>query len=114
MILLWCSTSVDQNSQNVLFTLQFRDAPQFYEVDASNRQQDSYQVYIFDAPQQDDAGLQGGYVKVKGIIRGEEIHYGADLPIGTSFRNPGARRPSQWRLGKHALLRTILNRALKR
>jgi hypothetical protein len=90
MILLWCSTSVDHNSQNVLFTLQFRGAPNFYNVDASDRQEDSFQLYIFAAPQPDDAGLQGGYANVKGIIRGEEIHHGAGLPIRNVFQEPGS------------------------
>ena len=89
MTLGWISTSVDQHSQNVLFTLRFSDVPNFYVVDASNRQQDSFQIYIFDAPRQDDAGLAGGYVNVRSITRGEEIHYGG-LPIRNVFPAPGS------------------------
>jgi len=90
MTLVWISTSVDQNSESVLFTLQFSHVPNFYVVDASNRQQDSFQIYIFDSPRRDDAGLAGGYVNVKGIIRGEEIHNSAGLPIRSVFPDPGA------------------------
>ena len=39
MTLVRISTSVDPNTQNVLFTLQFSHVPNFYVVDASNRQQ---------------------------------------------------------------------------
>jgi len=89
MTLVWISTSVDQNSENVLFTLQFSDVPNFYVVDPSNRQQDSFQLYVFDAPRQDDEGLGGGYVNVRSITRGEEIHYGGGLPIRNVFPAPG-------------------------
>ena len=90
MSLIRISTSVDQHSQNVLFTLQFSDVPNFYVVDASNRQQDSFQLYIFDAPRQDHDGLAGGYVNVRSITRGEEIQYGGGLPIRNVFPDPGS------------------------
>jgi hypothetical protein len=89
MTLVFISTSVDPSTQNVLFTLQFSDVPNFYAVNASNQQQDSFQLYVFDAPRQDDEGLAGGYVNVKSITRGEEIHYGGGLRIRNVFPDPG-------------------------
>src|SRR5688572_17031665 len=40
------STSIDQQTQSVLFTLQFSAVPDFFAVDAFDRQQDSFQIYI--------------------------------------------------------------------
>src|SRR5688572_3504127 len=89
MTLVWISTSVDPSTQSVLFTLHFSDVPNFYVVDSANRQQDSFQLYVFDAPRQDDQGLAGGYVNVRSITRGEEIHYGGGLPIRNVVPVPG-------------------------
>jgi hypothetical protein len=94
MTIVWISTSVDPNTQNVLFTLQFSNVPNFYAVNASDQQQDSFQLYVFNVPRQDDEGLGGGYVNVRSITRGEEIHYGGGLPIRNVFPIPTTAEPT--------------------
>jgi hypothetical protein len=73
------STLVDPSTQTVQVTVQFRETPNFFVVDQFGRQQDSFQFFGFDEPRADDLGLQGGYVNVTSITRGEEIHFGEGL-----------------------------------
>jgi hypothetical protein len=83
MPLNWISTSIDHQTQNVLFTLQFSAVPNLHVGDQFNRQQDSFQIYIFDRPRQDivhQPQPDGGAI-LRSVVRGEEIHLGGGLPI---------------------------------
>lgn len=71
----WISTAVDQQSQNVLFTLQFKEVPNFYVVDEFGRQQDSFQIWAFNDPAETNTFLANS------VTRGEEIHLGGGIPI---------------------------------
>jgi len=81
--LSWITTSVDEQTQNVLFTLQFRGVPDFFAVDAFDRQQDSFQLYILDQPHNDlfrQPQPDGGAI-LRSVVRGSEINFSSGLPI---------------------------------
>src|SRR5215216_505581 len=69
------STSVDQVTHNVLFTLQFNGVPTFQVADQFNRQQDSFQIYILNRRLDDIFRSQpqpDGGATLRSVVRGEE------------------------------------------
>ena len=89
------SAVVNPNTQQVLFTLDFNEVPNFFLVDAYNRQADSFQYFI-----EADGELpvfRGSpyYSQLETIVRAEEIHVAGDIrvrnvfPIGSDEPNSG-------------------------
>jgi hypothetical protein len=66
--------ATENASGDIDWQIQFTRHPDLSVTDEFNRQRDSFQFYIFNSR----ASLDGGY---QAIIRGEELHYGGDLPI---------------------------------
>src|SRR5688572_22854957 len=83
MPLNWLSTSVDQTTQNVLFSLQFSGVPQLHTASQFGQQQDSFQLYILDRPYDNilSQPQPDGGARLRSVVRGGEIHLGGGLPI---------------------------------
>lgn len=89
----WIDSTVNQQAQTVSFTIRFAAKPDFYTVDAFNRQADSFQLFSFDTPMKDESGLAGGCILCTSITRGEEIHYGDGIPVRAVFDTTGIFDP---------------------
>jgi hypothetical protein len=71
------SVIFDPASQQVLFTIEFDQPPDFFALDEFDRQRDSFQFYVNSNPA---TGGPGPYPWDR-IVRGDEIHFDNDVRI---------------------------------
>ncbi|MEH1790612.1 MAG: hypothetical protein V7L23_34885 [Nostoc sp.] len=93
------SAVVNLDAKEVLFTINFNRAPDFFTVDEFDRQADSFQYFIDPSGELPIFRPPSIYSNLSSIIRGEEIHVGGDIPIRDVF-SVGPSEPNSGGWGK--------------
>ena len=76
---------VNLDAKEVLFTINFNRAPDFFTVDEFDRQADSFQYYVEADGEFPIFRGSPYYSELESIIRGEEIHVAGDIRIRDVF-----------------------------
>ncbi len=79
------SALVNLDAKEVLFTINFNKAPDFFTVDEFDRQADSFQYFIDPSGELPIFRPPSAYSNLSSIIRGEEIHVSGDVRIRDVF-----------------------------
>ncbi|MEH2413319.1 hypothetical protein [Nostoc sp.] len=93
------SAVVNLDAKEVLFTVNFNKAPDFFTVDKFNRHADSFQYFIDPDGELPILNASPIYSNFSSIIRGEEIPVASDIPIRDVF-SVGASEPNSGGWGK--------------
>ncbi|MHC5597978.1 MAG: hypothetical protein ACYTXC_18915 [Nostoc sp.] len=79
------SAVVNLDTKEVLFSINFNRAPDFFTLDEGGRQADSFQYFIDPSGELPIFRPPSAYSNLSSIIRGGEIHVGGDIPIRDVF-----------------------------
>lgn len=96
LIALEYGSTVDYSNQEVTFSINFNQIPDFFTADSAGRQAAAFQYYIDAEGLDPTPGRDAAASTVDSIISGGEIHLGGDLRIRDRYGNDGTDPDSGW------------------